>query len=105
MLLKKTKTIERQTVTTATKGLATGSWMRVPTTSAEVKAETTSILYDYKYRPIRNYTTNYLGGYTYTYTYSKLDVFSGQLQYPRSRANPFAWYLFKNTVFIYLSKL
>ncbi|WP_374504554.1 RHS repeat domain-containing protein [Flavobacterium sp.] len=79
MLLKKTKTIERQTVTTATKGLATDSWMRIPTTSAEVKAETTSILYDYKYRPIRSYTTNYLGGYTYTD--SKLDAFSGQLQY------------------------
>ncbi len=71
--------VEGQTVATMVKGLATGSWMRVPTTSAEVKAETTSILYDYKYRPIRTYTTNYLGGYTYTD--SKLDVFSGQLQY------------------------
>ena len=71
--------VANQTVTTATKGLATGSWTRVPTTTAEVKAETTSILYDYKYRPIRSYTTNYLGGYTYTD--SKLDIFSGQLQY------------------------
>ena len=79
MLLKKNKTIERQTVTTATKGLATGSWMRVPTTTAETKAETTSTLYDYKYRPIRTYTANYLGGYTNTD--SKLDAFSGLLQY------------------------
>jgi RHS repeat-associated protein len=79
VLLKKNKTIEGQTVTTATKGLATGSWTRVPTTTAEVKAETTSILYDYKYRPIRTYTTNYLGGYTNTD--SKLDSFSGLLQY------------------------
>jgi RHS repeat-associated protein len=71
--------VDNQTVATATKGLATGSWMRVPTTSAEVKAETSYTLYDYKYRPIRSYTTNYLGGYTYTD--SKLDVFSGQLQY------------------------
>ncbi len=71
--------VDNQTVTTATKGLATGSWTRVPTTTAEVKAETTSILYDYKYRPIRSYTTNYLGGYTSTD--SKLDAFSGQLQY------------------------
>jgi hypothetical protein len=71
--------VANQTVTTATKGLATGTWMRVPTTSAEVKAETSYTLYDYKYRPIRSYTTNYLGGYTYTD--SKLDVFSGQLQY------------------------
>ncbi|MEY2702836.1 MAG: hypothetical protein RLY43_1474 [Bacteroidota bacterium] len=71
--------VDNQTVTTATKGLATGFWMRVPTTSAEVKAETSYTLYDYKYRPIRSFTTNYLGGYTYTD--SKLDVFSGQLQY------------------------
>jgi RHS repeat-associated protein len=71
--------VVNQTVTTATKGLATGSWMRVPTTTAEIKAEASYTLYDYKYRPIRNYTTNYLGGYTYTD--SKLDVFSGQLQY------------------------
>jgi RHS repeat-associated protein len=61
------------------KRLVTGSWMRVPTTTAEVKAETNYVLYDYKYRPIRSYTTNYLGGYTYTD--SKLDAFSGQLQY------------------------
>ena len=71
--------VEGQTVATMVKGLATGSWMRVPTTTAEVKAETTSILYDYKYRPIRTYTANYLGGYTSTD--SKLDTFSGQLQY------------------------
>ncbi len=71
--------VDNQTVTTATKGLATGSWTRVPTTTAETKAETTSILYDYKYRPIRKYTANYLGGYTSTD--SKLDAFSGQLQY------------------------
>ncbi len=71
--------VDNQTVTSATKGLATGSWTRVPTTTAEVKAETTSILYDAKFRPIRTYTANYLGGYTSTD--SKLDAFSGQLQY------------------------
>ncbi len=71
--------VEGQTVTTSTKGLATGSWVRVPTTSAEVKAETSYILYDAKFRPIRTFTTNYLGGYTSTD--SKLDAFSGQLQY------------------------
>jgi RHS repeat-associated protein len=71
--------VANQTVTTATKGLATGSWTRVPTTTAETKAETTSILYDAKFRPIRSYTTNYLGGYTYTD--SKRDAFSGLLQY------------------------
>jgi hypothetical protein len=72
-------TVELQTVATATKGLATGSWTRVPTTTAEVKAETSYVLYDAKFRPIRNYTTNYLGGFTCTD--SKLDAFSGQLQY------------------------
>ena len=71
--------VDSQTVTTATKGLATGSWTRVPTTTAEVKAETSYILYDAKFRPIRTYTANYLGGYTNTD--SKLDTFSGQLQY------------------------
>ena len=71
--------VERQTVATATKGLATGSWTRIATTTAETKGETSYILYDYKYHPIRSYTTNYLGGYTCTD--SKLDAFSGQLQY------------------------
>jgi len=71
--------VDNQTVTTATKGLATGSWMRVPTTTAETKAETSYTLYDYKYRPICTYTANYLGGYTNTD--SKLDTFSGLLQY------------------------
>jgi RHS repeat-associated protein len=71
--------VEGQTVATATKGLATGSWTRVPTTTAEVKAETNYVLYDTKYRTIRTYTTNYLGGFTCTD--SKLDSFSGQLQY------------------------
>ena len=71
--------VEGQTATTATKGLPTGSWIRVATTTAETKAETSYILYDAKFRPIRSYTTNYLGGFTGTD--SKLDSFSGQLQY------------------------
>jgi RHS repeat-associated protein len=71
--------VDNQTVANATKGLATGSWIRVPTTTAETKAETSYVLYDAKYRPIRTYTTNYLGGSTCTD--SKLDSFSGQLQY------------------------
>jgi RHS repeat-associated protein len=71
--------VEGQTVATATKGLATGSWTRIATTTAETKGETSYILYDAKYHPIRSYTTNYLGGYTCTD--SKLDAFSGQLQY------------------------
>jgi len=48
------------------KGLPTGSWIRVPTTLASTAGESNYILYDYKARPIRNYTANYLGGFTRT---------------------------------------
>ena len=71
--------VEGQTATAAIKGLPTGSWIRIVTTTAETKGETGHILYDAKFRPIRSYTTNYLGGSTCTD--SKLDSFSGQLQY------------------------
>ena len=71
--------VEGQTVATAVKGLATGSWTRVATTTTEAIGETTSILYDAKYHVIRSYTANYLGGYTGTD--SKVDAFTGQLQY------------------------
>ena len=61
-------TIEGQTVfynaTTKPKGLPTGTYVRVPETSALYKNETSYTLYDEKARPIRNYTTNYLGGFT-----------------------------------------
>jgi hypothetical protein len=67
--------VDGQTVATAVKGLATGSWTRVATTTTETKGETSYILYDVKYHPIRSYTSNYLGGYTGTD--SKLDSFSG----------------------------
>src|SRR5690606_41755525 len=45
----------------AVKGLATGSWTRVITTSAEQKADVSYTLYNSKYQPLRTYTTNYLG--------------------------------------------
>ncbi|WP_298140001.1 DUF6443 domain-containing protein [Flavobacterium sp.] len=61
-------TVEGQTVfynaTLKPKGLPTGTYVRVPETSALYKNETSYILYDEKARPIRNYTTNYLGGFT-----------------------------------------
>jgi RHS repeat-associated protein len=70
----------QNTLTTAqVKGMTTASWTRVLSNSASVVGETSATFYDAKARPIRNYTTNYLGGYTYTD--SKLDTFSGQLQY------------------------
>ena len=66
------------TVLTNAKGLATGSWSRVLTTASETLGETASTFYDPKARPIRVYTQNYLGGYTYTD--SKLD-FTGKTLY------------------------
>jgi RHS repeat-associated protein len=77
--------VEGQTtlITTQVKGLSTASWTRVLTISTATLGETNVTFYDPKVRPIRNYTTNYLGGYTYTD--SKLDDFSGQLQYSITR--------------------
>ncbi len=60
-------------------GLPTGNWVRVLETSTANRNDLTYTLYDAKARPVRTYTTNYLGGYTYTD--SKLDSFSGELQY------------------------
>jgi len=76
--------VEGQTVLTTMqiKGLASGTWTRVATTSTAVLAETTGVFYDYKGRPVRNYKANHLGGYSYTD--SKLD-FSGKVQYSITR--------------------
>ncbi|WP_238160941.1 DUF6443 domain-containing protein, partial [Flavobacterium cupreum] len=71
--------IETQTVLTNVKTLPTGSWTRVPTLAAAVLAEISTAFYDTKAHPIRSYTANHLAGYTVTD--SKLDTFSGQLQY------------------------
>jgi RHS repeat-associated protein len=67
-------------------GLSTGSWIRIldDTTTSPVRAETNYTLYDSKARPIRNYTKNFLGGYTYTD--SKLD-FSGKTEYSVTKHN------------------
>ena len=46
------------------KGLPTGSWVRVLDTPGSTTAETSYTLYDDKYRPVRTYTANHLGGYT-----------------------------------------
>ncbi|OHT44971.1 DUF6443 domain-containing protein [Flavobacterium tructae] len=78
-------TVEGQTTLTTNevKGLTTASWTRVLTTSTSTAGETTATFYEPKARPVRTYTQNYLGGYTYTD--SKLDPFSGQLQYSITR--------------------
>ncbi|SHF74702.1 DUF6443 domain-containing protein [Flavobacterium defluvii] len=64
-------------------GLATGSWTRILENSTTYRNELAYTLYDAKARPIRTYTQNFLGGYTYTD--SKLNPFSGQLQYSITR--------------------
>ena len=58
------QTVERQAAVTAVKGLQTGSWVKVLDTPGSTTAEISYTLYDYKYRPIRTRTTNFLGGYT-----------------------------------------
>ncbi|SHM98756.1 DUF6443 domain-containing protein, partial [Flavobacterium chilense] len=73
------------------KGLPTASWTRILTTSGSTAGETSATFYEAKARPVRTYMQNFIGGYTYTD--SKLDAFSGQLQYSitrhkRSNADP-----------------
>ena len=58
------------------KGLPTGLWVRVLTTTASTAGETSHTLYDEKARPVRSHTANYLGGYTRTDT--RLD-FAGKV--------------------------
>lgn len=71
------QTIEGQAATTATRGLQTGSWVRILDIQGSTTAETSYTLYDFKYRPIRTRTTNFLGGYTEVD--SKLD-WSGKVE-------------------------
>lgn len=75
-------TIEAQTVLTNVKGLATGSWSRAVSTAASIAGETSTTFYDDKARPVRTYTQNHLGGYTFTD--SKLD-FIGKTMYTISK--------------------
>ncbi|WP_369012979.1 DUF6443 domain-containing protein [Flavobacterium anhuiense] len=68
--------------TSKIKGLSSGSWTRVLSTASSTAGEATAIFYDDRSRPVRNYSLNYLGGYTYTD--SKLD-FSGKTEYSITR--------------------
>lgn len=56
--------IETQTVNTAVKGQLTGSWTRVLATAASTAGNLSYSFYDDKYRVIRSYSQNHLGGYT-----------------------------------------
>ncbi len=71
------QTVEGEGAITAVKGLQTGSWVKVLDTPGSATAEISYTLYDYKYRPIRVRTTNFLGGYTEVD--SKLD-WAGRVQ-------------------------
>ena len=79
--------VETQTVfyntTTKPRGLPTGSWVRALGLLSATAGETSYTLYDYKARPLRNYTTNYLGGYTQVDT--NMDTFNGRVNYTVTR--------------------
>ena len=56
--------IEGQDVLSNVKTLNTGTWTRAITTASSTAGETSTIFYDDKARPIKNYLQNHLGGYT-----------------------------------------
>ena len=70
--------IEGQDLATNLKGLPTGSWTKVLDVNNANAAETAYTLYDDRYRPVRAYTSNHLGGYTQVD--SKLD-WAGKTEY------------------------
>ena len=57
-------TVETQSVNTALKGQLTGTWRRILTTSSSTAGNMSYNFYDNKYRVIRSYSANHLGGYT-----------------------------------------
>jgi len=82
--------IEGQEVLANIKGMSSGTWTRAVTTVSSTAGETSTIFYDDKARPIKNYTQNYLGGYNSSE--SKLD-FTGKTLYTitkhkRTSGNP-----------------
>src|SRR5690554_3918893 len=58
--------IEGVTPNTAVKGQPTGTWTRTLTTASSTAGNLSYELYDDKYRVIRSYSQNHLGGYTQT---------------------------------------
>ena len=82
--------VEGQPILANVKGMASGSWTRAVTTSSSTAGETSTIFYDDKARPVKNYLQNYLGGYASSE--SKLD-FTGKTLYTvtkhkRTSGNP-----------------
>ncbi|WP_339835844.1 DUF6443 domain-containing protein [uncultured Flavobacterium sp.] len=70
-------TVTGSTLATNVKGLTTGSWVRVLEGATNTNGEISYTLYDTKYRPVRSYTQNYLGGFTQVD--SDLDDFNGKV--------------------------
>ncbi|WP_445455986.1 DUF6443 domain-containing protein [Flavobacterium sp. HNIBRBA15423] len=70
----------QNTVSTANKlrGLPTGSWTKVLDINNPNASELSYTIYDERYRPVRTYTSNHLGGYTQVD--SKLD-WAGKTEY------------------------
>jgi RHS repeat-associated protein len=66
------------------KGLSTGTWVRVLDVSGSKTHELSYTIYDTKFRPVRSYTKNYLGGYTLVD--SKLD-WAGKTEYTITKHN------------------
>lgn len=61
------------------KGLLTINWVRVPQTSSLFNAQRSYALYDNKSRLVREFTNNYLGGYTQIDR--QLEVITGRVNY------------------------
>jgi len=57
-------TVTGVTLATVLKGLPTGGWVRVLEGASSTNAEQSYTLYDDRYRPVRSYTKNHLGGFT-----------------------------------------
>lgn len=65
-------------IATNVKGMLTGSWVRVLDVPGSTTNELSYTIYDNKFRPVRLYTKNYLGGFTQVD--SKIDWF-GKTEY------------------------
>lgn len=73
--------IEGQPTNLNVKGLLTGTWVRILNDNASLSNESTYLLYDNKYRMIRKFKQNYLGGYSIVD--NKLD-FIGKIEYSKT---------------------
>jgi RHS repeat-associated protein len=81
-------TVLGQSTVENAKGLSTGSWVRILTSSEVVVGEVTTTYYDNKkYRLVLAYTGNYLGGFTKTETQFAFDGLVVQTKTQHQRTN------------------